>query len=122
MKTRLLIIGILASALMFIAPLQLNAQARQNKVLPVEIMKSSPVLTDIDGWMFDGEYWCGYKNVLLRDYKRNSKIPIQTTVFNITEYGRGNIASLQTKQIMLNDTIPYYLLYITSWSYYFDYP
>lgn len=96
-------------------------QSRQDTPVRIDIDGISKIITNIVGWEFDGEYWCGYRNVICSKYHKNNKIPIQLTAHDITEYGRNNIINMQLKKISINNE-PYYLLYIKSWSYYYDNP
>ncbi len=117
-----------------IMPVILFAQPRVNGKGPAKIEKVSQVVNKPVGWCYDEwatHKWCGWRSVIWAKYLNNDKNPRNASVAQMGDsqeddryYDAGgprNIISLQMKRMRL-DTIPYYLLYLQSWYFYFDYP
>ncbi len=117
--------------LVFVAlmPLLLAAQPRENGKGPLKIEKSSQVINEPAGWIYEEgiNKWCGYYGVLLPEFKNNDKKPIQAPMSKKANVGgirtnqQREILSMQMKRTTL-DTTTIYLLYISNWYVEFDYP
>lgn len=115
-------------------PLILLAQPRENGKGPIKIEKVSQIISKPTAWCYDkwtSHKWCGWKSVIWAEYRNNDKTPKDASVAQMgdsqeddqyyNDGGPRNIISLQVKQTKI-DTVKFYILYLQSWYFYFDYP
>lgn len=97
------------------------SQPRVNDEVKYTVLSSSGMVENPVGWCYnyDGK-WCGYYGVICGIYKRNSKIPINLSVYD-KSFFEDNIISLQFKKIK-SDNNDYYALYVIKYSGTYDYP
>lgn len=88
---------------------------------PLRIEKVSQIISNPVGWCYWGENWCGWYGGILPDYKNNHITPKWPSSQRLADYCGDPVISMQMKKSKI-DTIPVYLLYIGTWSYYYDYP
>ena len=115
--------------LISLVPLMLVGQPRVDKDIPLQIIKSSQIITNPVGWAFDEpetKKWCGYYGVILPEYRNNNKKPIGINVSKIPsayleEEENNSVLSMQIKKTVFDSTT-YYLLYIQNYYVEWDYP
>ena len=98
-----------------------KAQPRVDGGTSVNVIKSSPVVTNFIGWAYDEttEKWCGYYNTLYAKYRNNNKTPRRMVPDDMAFFD--NVVSLQIKKVKYEGET-YYLLLSARYEGRYEYP
>jgi len=98
-----------------------SAQPRIDHDKPVSIEKVSLSTSAVIGWCYNDEYkkWYGYHYVISQGPTKNNKVVYPTREHMAAD--DEDIISMCFKRLTYKEK-KYYLLYITQWDCYFDYP
>lgn len=97
------------------------AQPRVDGGTSAKVVKSSPVVSNFVGWVYDrtNEKWSGYYNCICGFYKNNNKVPQRLPPDDMALFN--NMISLQIKKVNFEGE-DYYLLLVPFYAGKYRYP